>query len=83
MSNTIQPNEETQEPEPRETSREEPAAKPAPLRRYSPEEWRRRLKELGVRNATLDPGGPTAFELPGFPDPSISTKSQPNKPAGR
>jgi hypothetical protein len=83
MNDTIKPNEETQKPEPRETSREEPAAKAVPLRRYSPEEWRRRLEELGVRNATLDPGAPTAFELPGFPDPSFSTKSQPDKPAGR
>ncbi len=83
MSDTIKPNEKTQQPEPRETSREEPAVKPVPLRRYSHEEWIRRLEELGVRNATLDPDGPTAFELPGFPDPSISTKSQPNKPAGR
>jgi hypothetical protein len=81
MSNTIKPNEETQQPEPRETSREEPAAKPVPLRRYSHEELLRRFKEAGWRDATLD--GPTAFELPGFPDPSLSRKSQPDKPAGR
>ncbi len=70
MSDTIKPN-------------EKPSTKPVPLHRYSPEEWRRRLEELGVRNATLDPGGPTAFELPGFPGPSLSRKSQPDKPAGR
>jgi len=83
MNDTTKPNEKTQQPEPRETSREEPAVKPVPLRRYSHEEWRRRLEELGVRNATLDPGGPTAFELPGFPDPLLSRKSQPDKPADR
>jgi hypothetical protein len=70
MSDTIKPNEKTQQPEPRETSREEPAAKPVPLRRSSPEDGRGRLKELGVRNATLAPGGPTAFERPGHQPPT-------------
>jgi hypothetical protein len=33
-------------------------------RKYTPEEIRRRLLELGVRDATLDPTTPRAFELP-------------------
>jgi hypothetical protein len=83
MSNNIQPNEETQQPEPREISRQEPSSKVGPSNPFSPDEWERRLKEAGWRNGALDPDGPTAFELPGFPDPSLSRKSQPDKPAGR
>ena len=33
-------------------------------RKYTPEEIRKRLLELGVRDATLDPTTPRAFELP-------------------
>jgi hypothetical protein len=33
-------------------------------RKYRPEEIRKRLLELGVRDATLDPTTPRAFELP-------------------
>ena len=33
-------------------------------RNYTPEEIRKRLLELGVRDATLDPTTPRAFELP-------------------
>jgi hypothetical protein len=69
MSNTIQPNEETQEPEPRETSRQEPSSKGGPSNPFNPDEWERRLKEAGWRNGALDPGGPTAFELPGHRPP--------------
>ena len=32
-------------------------------RKYTPEEIRKRLLELGVRDATLDPTTPSAFEL--------------------
>jgi hypothetical protein len=59
----------------------EPTTKPAPTAPLSQNEWDRLLKEAGWRDATLD--GPTAFELPGFPDPLLSRKSQPDKPAGR
>ena len=33
-------------------------------RKYPPEEIRKRLLELGCRDATLDPTAPRAFELP-------------------
>ena len=33
-------------------------------RKYTPEEIRKRLLELGCRDATLDPTAPRAFELP-------------------
>jgi hypothetical protein len=40
---------------------------PAPkAKTYTNEQWQRRLAELGGRNTTLE--GPTAFELPGFPN---------------
>ena len=44
---------------------------PAPrARKYTPQQLREKLLGLGVRDATLKLGGPTAFELPGFPNPS-------------
>jgi hypothetical protein len=76
MSDTNKPNKIP----PPESSDQAPNPPPAWKRKFSQEEWIRRLKELGARDATLDPGGPTAFELPGFPDPSLSQKSQPDKP---
>ena len=42
-----------------------------PVKRGEPltqEQWDRLLKEAGWRDGTLDPAGPTAFELPGFPN---------------
>ena len=65
MSNTIKPNEKTQQTEPREISRQEPSSKVGPSNPFSPDEWERLLKEAGWRDGTLDPSGPTAFELPG------------------
>ncbi len=65
LSNTIKPNEKTQQSQPQETSRQEPSSKVGPSSPLSPDEWERRLKEAGWRDGTLDPGGPTAFELPG------------------
>jgi len=45
------------------------AGTPTPkARKYTNEQWRKRLAELGGRNTTLE--GPTAFELPGFPNSS-------------
>jgi len=45
------------------------AGTPAPQgRKYTPEQLRKQLADLGVKDATLKPGGPTAFELPAFPN---------------
>jgi hypothetical protein len=79
MSDTIKPN----EMQPPEASDEAPEPHSAEKRRFSQDEWDRLLKEAGWRDATLDPDGPTAFELSGFHSPSFSRKSQPDKPATR
>ncbi len=67
MSDTTKPNEKTQQSQPRETSRKEPSSKVGPSNPLSPDEWERLLKEAGWRDGTLDPDGPTAFELPAPP----------------
>jgi hypothetical protein len=53
------------------------AGTPAPkARKYTPQQLREKLLGLGVRDATLKPGGPTAFELSGFPNSSHHATDQ-------